>query len=313
MNKNTLLQKSQQVKKNTKVNPKRLLKWQQSDITPKVDPVVFFTQHATKVQKRAFNYLAGLSNTYRDIYPAQGGALSKYADCTREAINRSIRILGENGFISKYRRYNDTCFYRISPLFKDMGLRKKLSHILSAFKYLPLALLIPLVSFEKPVIASKITPKQRDIYINKKLRRERGILDVKSPEKMHLHVHHQILRKKNREKRKMKRSYMGSHAYKKYQKVEPPGRNAQSKNYGYSPYDRVRPLAKPPEPQDELSILIRDFRKLKQNLVKSYGTRNEFLKQMRQGWRDDLTEIATQIDNYDPEIVPKLMKEDNTE
>lgn len=301
-----LQQKSPLVKKKTRINSKRLSEFKQKEFSPLVEPIEYLTMRATGSQQSIFNYIAGVANSFAYIFPAQGGALARYGDCTRETVNRNVKVLAENGFIAKYRRYNDTCLYRISPLFHDLEIRKKLAHIIPSFAYLPLMLLLPFMCPKSTIKSANVTSKQRDLYIYKDKKGVVGHRYKRSTLDLYLARREQSIQKQR--EIDMKKTYMGTNAYNSYKRSEmPKQRTATSKNYGYSPYDRVQfPKEKK---KDELDRLIDSFRDLKQKLVKSKGKENEFIRIMRVGWRNELKEVAEKIAKFDRTLVDMLIRE----
>lgn len=63
----------------------------------------------------------------------------------RQTVNEAVRQFARDGYLSSERRYNSSCFYRLSPIFKRLDVRMALRDLIPSFKAscLALFLLIP--------------------------------------------------------------------------------------------------------------------------------------------------------------------------
>jgi hypothetical protein len=105
-------------------------------------PIQSLRKHLTPLQLNITNYVLAKGARYEDIYMRQD-TIAKYVGTSREWVNKSIKKIVSLGLISKHTRPNKSCVYRVSSWLSDYWVRKKLSPIFNAFKWLPLSLLIP--------------------------------------------------------------------------------------------------------------------------------------------------------------------------
>jgi hypothetical protein len=72
-----------------------------------------------------------------NVFPSQQ-TLATYAKCSREYVNRVIKMLCELGLLRKKQIQYNSCSYWLHPLFHDNDFRWRFRHILSALKWSPL-------------------------------------------------------------------------------------------------------------------------------------------------------------------------------
>jgi len=104
-------------------------------------PIKFFAGF-TDAERRVLNAMLYMHGSTGKVYMRQD-TLGKYADCTREHVNRIIKKFRELGIVSSIYRHKTSCWYFISDFFKDHFNRSKLKHIFHALSFFAIAHIEP--------------------------------------------------------------------------------------------------------------------------------------------------------------------------
>ena len=95
-------------------------------------------------QKLVLSAMIELSNLFGDtLYPSQTGWLMKRTGLSRATVHRTMKRLHELKLVHKANRgVKVTCLYSVNPKLRfNYNLRFKLSHVIRAFKWMPLVAL----------------------------------------------------------------------------------------------------------------------------------------------------------------------------
>ena len=96
--------------------------------------------HWPKVKIAVLNGLLLWATTYDKVGVSQG-KLALIAGTTRQTVNKYIKELTDEGYVSKKFRNRMTCLYVVHPNFFNPSVRISLRHIFSALKHIPPLLL----------------------------------------------------------------------------------------------------------------------------------------------------------------------------
>lgn len=102
-----------------------------------------------KLQKKSpkkiaiVNEFLRIANFYDEVYPAQG-LIAKRAKCSREWVNKLVKLLVRLGLVKKTYLHRRSCTYIFDEIFKHPLFRWRLRDVFSAFRFIPKSLLMPL-------------------------------------------------------------------------------------------------------------------------------------------------------------------------
>lgn len=103
-------------------------------------------RNLTQSDKNIFNHIIARCNTYKRVFPSHQ-TIANHVGVSSITVWRTFKKLRNFGYVSTYYRTQDSCLYRISPIFYDPVIRWKLKDLFPALKYVHKVLLTCLFVF----------------------------------------------------------------------------------------------------------------------------------------------------------------------